>query len=93
MKTTTKRTELAKIWARFVKLMKENCPSSSGLDALLNKDTTEVATWIVQMTTGDSAGDASKVANYIGLMYKLETSVQDEIEQILLTSLVLCLNT
>ena len=88
----TKRTELARIWARFVKIMKDNCASSTGLDALLTKDTTEVASWIVTMHSGDNASDANKVAAYIGMMYTLETSVQEQIEQILLTLLALCLD-
>ena len=88
----TKRTELARIWSQFVKIMKDKCQQSTGLDALLNKDTTEVASWIVTMHTGDNATDASKVAQYIAMMYTLDATVQNEIEQILLTLLVLCLN-
>jgi len=89
---TTRRTELTKTWGRFVKLMRDNCESSTGLEALLNKDTQEVATWIVTMHSGDNAADAARVAQYIGIMYKLEATVQDEIERILLASLHLCLD-
>ena len=88
----TKRTELAKIWTQFTKKMKDNCASSTGLDALLNKDTTEVASWIVTMHTGDNAADANKVAAYIALMYTLDATVQERIEQIILTLLGLCLD-
>ena len=88
----TRRTELARIWSQFVTIMNDNCASSTGLKALLDKDTQEVATWIVTMTSGDSVGDAHKVTSYIGMMYTLEASVQEEIEQILLTLLQLCLN-
>ena len=92
MPAKTKRTELAKIWGQFTKKMKDNCAYSTGLDALLKKDTTEVASWIVTMHTGDNAADANKVAAYIAMMYTLDATVQNEIEQILLTLLVLCLN-
>ena len=88
----TKRTELARIWSQFVKIMKDNCQQSTGLDALLNKDTTEVASWIVAMHTGDNAADSSKVATYIGTMYTLDATVQEEIERILFRLLVLCLD-
>ena len=92
MPVKTKRTELARIWSQFVKIMKDKCQQSTGLDALLNKDMTEVASWIIAMHTGDNVADASKVAAYIALMYTLETSVQEEIERILLSLLVLCLD-
>ena len=72
--------------------MKDNCASSTGLDALLTKDTTEVASWIVTMHSGDNASDANKVAAYIAMMYTLDATVQNEIEQILLTLLGLCLD-
>ncbi len=89
---TTKKDLLVKDWAIFGALMRaKSSPSTRDtMEMFLSKPIGEVVSWMMCMGSGDHRLDAQRVAQYLGVMYNLDSDTILCLETIMERCLILC---